>query len=131
MFGPAPFGFGMGIGRDEFEDKDDNGSVAFTSFFLDIRMPIVRAERFGIFGVIAPEVAATTISFSKEARAANSLIPPSDTALNFGLALGTGISLRLVGESLSLISTQKVHFVLDELGSNMLFVVSLGIALSN
>ena len=131
IFGPVPFGVGAGIGYDEFKNKSDDGSVAFTTLFVDIRLPIVRAERLGVFGVVAPELAFTTISFSEEAQAANSLIPPSETDVNIGLALGTGVSLRLAGEWLSFISTQKVHFILDEAGSNMLFVVSFGIALSN
>jgi hypothetical protein len=132
IFGPAgPFELGLSLGFNEFDNKNDAGSVAFTTLSFDLRVPFVRAKRFGFFGVIAPELAFRTFSFSKEAQASNSLIPRSQTDGNLGLALGTGISFGLAGEWLSLVSTQKVHFVSSEVDGNVLFVVSFGIALSN
>jgi len=132
IFGPAgPFELGVGIGNNEFDNKDDDGSVAFTTLSFDIRIPFVRAKNFGFFGVIAPELAVRKFSFSEGAQTANSLIPPSQSDGNLGLALGTGISFGLVGEWLSVVSTQKVHFVSAEVDGNVLFVVSFGIALSN
>jgi hypothetical protein len=132
VFGDAgPFVLGAGIGKDSFENKNDDGSSTFTTLYMDFRIPFVRRSGLSFFGVVAPEIVARSISYSQEAQAANSLIPSSETDGNLGLALGTGFSIGLAGEWLSLVSTQKLHMVWTDVSSSNFFVVSFGVALSN
>lgn len=127
----GPFDLGLRVGHNQFDSTNDESKVAFTTLAIDIRIPFVRAQRLVMFGVIAPELAIRTFKFSESAQAKNSLIPPGQSDLNFGLALGTGLSFDLVGEWLSLVTTQAVHFVSAEVEGNVLFVISFGVALSN
>ena len=132
IFGDAgPFVLGAGIGKNSFQNKNNNGSKTFTTLYMDFRIPFVQRSGLSFFGVIAPEIVARSISFSQEARASNSLIPSSETDGNIGLALGTGFSVGLAGDWLSLVSTQKLHLILTEVSSSNYFVVSFGIALSD
>jgi hypothetical protein len=132
IFGqPGRVVMGGGVGYDKFDNKDDEGSVAFSTLFLDIRVPIVYRGRFGLFGVVAPEYAIRKTTYSKQTQASNPLIPSSESDGNFGLAIGTGFSFTLAGDWLRLVSTQKVHFISTEVDGTAFFAISLGLSLSN
>ena len=127
----GPFYLGGGIGYDKFDNKHDDGGVSFKTLFFEIRLPFVRTGRFRFFGVFAPEYAIQRTLFYKQSQGVNPPLPSSQWAGNVGLALGTGISLKLAGDWLSFVSTQKVHFIAADVDGTRLFVVNFGIALSN
>jgi len=132
MFGQAgPFVMGLGVGVNQFDNTGDAGGVTFRILSFDMRVPVVDANRFGLFIVMAPELAVSQTSFSKEARASNELIPANLSDTSLGLSLGTGFTVDLFGEWLSVVSTQKFHLIMTEVEGSALFVVSLGLAFSN